>query len=81
MCEKERNTGFWEGNLKDSEHVQDIDLDGRAILNFSSWNRLRGVWDLVWIDLVQEKDTWRVLVNAVMNMRVAYSARDFLISC
>jgi hypothetical protein len=26
--------------------------------------------DVDWIDLIQEKDTWRELVNAVMNLRV-----------
>jgi hypothetical protein len=29
-------------------------------------------WDGVdWIDLAQDKDQWRVLVNTVMNLRVA----------
>ena len=29
-----------------------------------------GCGDMDWIDLVQERDRWRSLVNAVMNLRV-----------
>ena len=39
-----------------------------------------GRWGMDWIDVAQDSDMWRALVNAVMNLRVPYNAGNFLTS-
>jgi uncharacterized protein (DUF2267 family) len=34
-----------------------------------------------WIDMAQDMDQWRALVNTVMNLRVSYNAGKFLGGC
>jgi hypothetical protein len=47
--------------------LEDPGVDGRIILKwiFEKWD---GGMD--WIDLAQDRDRWRAVVNAVMNLRV-----------
>jgi hypothetical protein len=60
-------TGIWWGDLREGDHVGDPGADGRIILKwiFKKWD---GGMD--WIELVQDRDRWRAVVNAVMNIRV-----------
>jgi hypothetical protein len=37
-------------------------------------------WDGMGIDLAQDRDQWRALVDTIMNLRVPYNVRKFLSS-
>jgi len=58
----------WSGIRREGDHWGDLGVDG--------WNNIRmdlqevvcGYMD--WIGLAQDRDRWRTLVSAVMNLRV-----------
>jgi hypothetical protein len=55
-------------NLRERDHLQDPGLDGRIIIKMDLEEVGCGGMD--WIELAQNRDRWRALVNAEMNLRV-----------
>jgi hypothetical protein len=54
-------------NRRERDHLEDPGLDGRIILRwiFRKWDG-----GMNWIDLAQDRDRWRAVLNAVMSLRV-----------
>jgi hypothetical protein len=64
MGRKEAHTGFWWGNLREGGRPRHRWED-----NIKMFLREAG-WGMDWIDLAEDTDRWRAVVNAVMNVRV-----------
>jgi hypothetical protein len=69
MCggKREVHTGFRWGDLREGDHLGDPGVRGRIILKwiFKKWDG-----GMYWIELFQDRDRWRAVVNAVMNPRL-----------
>ena len=61
------HTGFWCGNLRESDHLEDPGVYGRITLR---WIIRQWDVDTGWIDQSLDRHRWRALVNAVMILRV-----------
>jgi hypothetical protein len=57
------HTGFWWGDLRKRRPKRRWEDTTKS--TFKKWD---GGMD--WIELAQDRDRWRALVNAVMNLRV-----------
>jgi len=49
------------------DHLEDLNVDGRIMLK-CFYKQYNG--SVEWIDLAEDRDKWRTVVNAVMNHRV-----------
>jgi hypothetical protein len=58
---------FWCGSQKERDYHEDLDIGGRIILK---WILEIGWGGMDWIDLTQDSDQRRALVNTVLNLRV-----------
>jgi len=54
--------------LKKRDHLEGPSIDGRIILRWIF--RKVGCGGMDWIELALDRDRWRALVTAVMNLRV-----------
>jgi len=64
------NTVFWWGNLSESDHLEGPDVDGSIILKWFIGAGEGGGGGMDWIDLAENMDRCRALVNEVMNLRI-----------
>ena len=64
------HSGFCWGNLG-KRPLEDPGVNGRIILRLNLGSRIGGGGgEMDWIDLAGDRDRWRALESAVMNIRV-----------
>jgi hypothetical protein len=58
--------GYWQKSQKERDHWEDQDVGRWTILKWilERWGGMD------WIDLAQDRDQWRALVNTIMNVWV-----------
>jgi len=52
------------GKPNGKNYSEDLGVDGRIILEW-----ILGWKDVEWVNLAQDRDQWRALVNTIMNVR------------
>jgi len=60
-------TWLWWESLKEGNYLEDLGLDGRITLK---WIFMNGMGGVDWINLAEDRERWRVLVTAEMNLWV-----------
>jgi hypothetical protein len=58
--------GYWWESQKEREHWEGQDVGGWTILKWI----LERQAGMEWIDIAQDRDQWRALVNMVLNLQV-----------
>jgi hypothetical protein len=69
------HTGFWWGDLREGDHLEDVGLECKIILK---WIFRKWVWGMDWIEVAQDSDSWWAVVNAVINLWFSYNEANFL---
>ena len=57
------HTGFWLGDLRERDHLEESEY------NIKMHHQEVGWTGIAWTVLVQDRDRWQALVNAVMKFR------------
>jgi hypothetical protein len=70
-----RVISLWEGPT--DHHLEEPEVDWRIILR---WICRKWYESMDWIDVAQDRDRWRALLNAAVNLRVPLHAENFLTS-
>ena len=71
MVKTEVHTGLWFGNLKERDHVENLDIAGRITLDWGLRKQDGRVWTgLIWLS----RRTAGVYVNAAGNILVSHNA-------
>jgi hypothetical protein len=55
------------GDLRERDCFKEEGIGGRIILK---WTFMKWDGSMDWIDLAEDRDRWRILVNAIVNLRV-----------
>jgi hypothetical protein len=56
--------GFRWKNVRERDHLEDVGVDGRITLK---WIFMKWDGGVDWIYVAHDRDTWRAILNAVMN--------------
>jgi hypothetical protein len=66
---------FWWRDLMETHLLEDLGVDGSIMLK--PVFRKVGWGGTDWTDLAEDRDRWRALVKAVMNLRVPQNSENF----
>jgi hypothetical protein len=58
--------GLWWGNLKETDHLKDLRIDGRIL----KWILQKQLESVDWISLAQDTNNWLAVLNTLMNLQV-----------